>query len=91
MPRQYSTVCGHLTPTQPRHEDMRMDSTLDVTPEGSLSDLPAAVGGAEDSGREQRTQEAPENEVCVSFYYYSNLDRGNPQYLCKNSTWKRFE
>ena len=32
MPRQYSTMCGHLTPTQPRHEDIRMDSTLDVTP-----------------------------------------------------------
>ena len=28
IPRQSSTVCGHLTPTQPRHEDMRMDSTL---------------------------------------------------------------
>ena len=55
MPRQYSTVCRHLTPTQPRHKDIRMDSTLDVTPEGSLSDLPAAVGGAEDSRREQRT------------------------------------
>ena len=23
MPRQYSTVCRHLTPTQPRHENMR--------------------------------------------------------------------
>ena len=33
MPRQYSTMCGHLTPIQPRHEDIRMDSTLDVTPE----------------------------------------------------------
>ena len=32
IPRQYSTMCRHLTPTQPRHEDMRMDSTLDVTP-----------------------------------------------------------
>ena len=42
---------------------MRMDSTLDVTPEGSLSDLPAAVGGAEDSRREQRTQEASEIEM----------------------------
>ena len=30
IPRQYSTMCRHLTPTQPRHEDMRMDSTLDV-------------------------------------------------------------
>ena len=37
MPRQYSTPCGHLTPTQPRHENMRMDSTLNVTSEGSLS------------------------------------------------------
>ena len=54
MPRQYSTVSGHLMPTPPRHEDMRMDSTLNVTPEGSLSDLPAAVGGAEDSRREQK-------------------------------------
>ena len=51
MPRQYSTMCRYLTPTQPRHEDMRMDSTLDVTPEGSLSDLLAAVRGAEDSRR----------------------------------------
>ena len=33
MPRQYSTVSRHLTPTQPKHEDMRMDSTLNVTPE----------------------------------------------------------
>ena len=63
MPHQYSTVCGHLSPTQPRLEDMRMDSTLDVTPEGSLSDLPAAVGGAEDSRKEQKTQEASEIEM----------------------------
>ena len=53
IPTQYSTMCRHLTPTQPRHEDMRMDSTLDVTLEGSLSDLPAAVGGAVGSGGEQ--------------------------------------
>ena len=63
MPWQYSTVCGHLTPTQPRHKDMRKDSTLDVTPERSLSDIPAAVGGAEDSRREQRTQQVSEIEM----------------------------
>ena len=63
IPRQYSTVCRHLTPTQPRHEDMRMDSTLDVTPEGSLSDLSAAMGGAVGSRREQRAQEASEIEM----------------------------
>ena len=56
MPRQYSTVSRHLTPTQPKHEDMRMDSTLNVTPEGSLSDLPLAVGGVEESRRELETQ-----------------------------------
>ena len=55
IPRQYSTICRNLTPTQPRHEDMRMDSTLDVTPEGSLSDLPAAIGGTADSRRETRS------------------------------------
>ena len=62
IPRQYSTVCGHLTPTQPRHEDMRMDSTLDVTPEVSLSDLPAAI---DDMGFrwEQQAQEASEIEM----------------------------
>ena len=51
MPRQYSPVSRHFMPTPPRHEDMRMDSTLDVTPEGSLSNLPAAVGGVEEARR----------------------------------------
>ena len=63
MPRQYSTVSRHLTPTQPKHEDMRMDSTLNVTPEGSLSDLPAAVGDIEESRREHETQQTPEKEI----------------------------
>ena len=55
MPRQYSTASGHLAPTPPRHEDIRMDSTLDVTPEGSLSNLPAAVGGVEEAREELGT------------------------------------
>ena len=33
-----------MTPTTPRCEDMRLDLTLNVTPEGSLVDPPAAVG-----------------------------------------------
>ena len=61
IPREYSTMCGHLTPTQPRHEDMRMHSTLDVTTKGSHSDLLAAIGGASGCGREQ--QEASEIEM----------------------------
>ena len=63
IPRQYSTMCRHLTPTQPRHEDMRMDSTLDVTPEGSLNDLPAATRGDAGSRKEQQAQEASETEM----------------------------
>ena len=42
IPRQYSTPSGHLTPTQPRYEDMRMDSTSNATPEGSMNDIPTA-------------------------------------------------
>ena len=33
-----------MTPTTPRHEDMRLDPTLNLTPEGSLVDQPTAVG-----------------------------------------------
>ena len=40
-----------------------MDSTLDVTPEGSLSNLPAAIGGDKGFRREQQTQEASEIEM----------------------------
>ena len=48
---------------QPRHEDMSMNSTLNVTLDGSLSDLPAVVGDAEDSRREQETQQTTEKEI----------------------------
>ena len=47
-----------MTPTTPRHEDMRLDPTLNVTPEGSLIDLPAAVGNiAEDRERKNQLPE----------------------------------
>ena len=39
---------------------MRMNSTLNVTPEGSLSDLPAAVGGTKE------TAETPETHLKVA-------------------------
>ena len=42
---------------------MRMDSTLNVTPQGSLGDLPAATGGDADSRKEQQAPEAPEIET----------------------------
>ena len=63
MPRQYSTMSGHLTPSPPRHEDMRMDSTLNVTPEGSPSNIPAAVGGVEEAREEVGTHQTSEKKL----------------------------
>ena len=42
-PRQYSNIEGCLTPHTPRSEDMRLEQSLNVTPEGSLIDIPTAV------------------------------------------------
>ena len=39
---------------------MGMDSTLNVTPEGSLGDLPAAVGGTEET--REGTQQIPDDK-----------------------------
>ena len=63
IPRQYSTLCRCLIATQPRHEDMRMDSMLNVTPEGSLSDLPAATGVDAGFRKEHQAQETSETEI----------------------------
>ena len=60
IPQQYSTISGHLTSTPPIYKDMRMDLTLNVTPDGSLCDLPAAVGGTEE------TAETPETHLKVA-------------------------
>ena len=43
VPHQYSSIGGCLTPTTPRCEDMRLEPSLNVTPKGSLADIPAAV------------------------------------------------
>ena len=63
MPRQYSTVNGHLMLTPPKHGDMKMDSTLDLTPEESLSDLPVAVGGVEEAREELGTHKASKKKL----------------------------
>ena len=61
--RPYSTPYGHLIPTQPRYEDMRMDSTLNVTPVGSLYDIPTASRENVDLMEAQRMLEAPEQQM----------------------------
>ena len=46
-PHMYSTRDGRLTPTAPTYEDMRIETSLSVTPEESSAGLSAAVGGTE--------------------------------------------
>ena len=55
-PHQYSSIEGHLTPHTPRSEDMKLEPSLNVTPEGSLVDIPTVVK------RETREQ-IPEGET----------------------------
>ena len=57
VPQQHSTISGHLTPTLLRHEDMRLDPSLNVMPEGSLGDLPTAVNTEEAREREHQVPE----------------------------------
>ena len=56
VPHQYPSIEGCLTPNMPRGEDMRLEPSLNVTPKGSLTDIPAVVK------REMREQ-APEEEL----------------------------
>ena len=42
-PCQYSSIGGRLTPHMPRSEEMRLETSLNVTPEGSLVDIPTVI------------------------------------------------
>ena len=64
MPQQYSTISGHLIPTSLRHEDMRLDPSLDIMLEGSLGDLPTAVNG---EAREREHQVPEERSQGATF------------------------
>ena len=44
-PHMYSTRDGRLTPTVPTYEDMRIETSLSMSPEESSAGLSAAVGG----------------------------------------------
>ena len=67
-------------PTTPRHEDMRLDLSLNVTPEGSLGDLPSAVDHAEEDRMQEnqppreRSQTASSEtaNVCISDMHLKN-------------------
>ena len=56
VPHQYTSIDGRLTPNTPRGEDLRLEPSLNMTPEGSLADIPTAIE------REKKDQ-APEEEL----------------------------
>ena len=43
IPRQFTNIEGCLTPHTPQSDDMRLEPTLNVTPEGSLTDIPTVM------------------------------------------------
>ena len=55
-PQQYSSIEGCLTPHTPRSEDMKLEPSLNVTPEGSLVDIPTVV-------RRETKEQVPEGET----------------------------
>ena len=59
IPPMYSTIDGRLTPTAPKYEDMRTETSLNRIPEESMEGLSAAMGGIEED--EGGTQQPPDN------------------------------
>ena len=57
MPQQHSTIGGHLTITLLKPEDMKLEPSLNVMPEGFLGDLPNAVNAEENREREHQIPE----------------------------------
>ena len=53
---QYSSIEGCLTPHTPRSEDMKLEPSLNATPEGSLVDIPTVV-------RRETKEQVPEGET----------------------------
>ena len=55
-PHQYSSIEGQLTPHTPRSEDMRLEPSLNVTPEGSLVDISTVI-------KRETQEQVPEGEL----------------------------
>ena len=77
IPRQYSTPCGHLTLTQPRQDFMRMDCTLNITPERSQNgyNIPTTLKGDGDQSESQQTPRMSEQRVADNQPSATALDR----------------
>ena len=81
VPHQYTSIEGCLTPNMPRGEDMKSEPSLNVTPEGSLTDIPTVVK------RETREQ-APEEGLLgtSSETTYMEIPNTHVKTVCKSPT-----
>ena len=77
IPRQYSTPHEHLTLTKPRQDYMRMDSTLNITCEGSQNDydMLTTLRGDVDQSEYQQTCRMSEQGVADNQPSATALDR----------------
>ena len=55
-PCQYSSIEGQLTPHTPRSADMRLEPSLNVTPKGSMVDIPTVI-------KRETQEQVPEGEL----------------------------
>ena len=83
IPHQYTSIAGCLTPSMPRGEDMRLEPSLNVTPEGSLTDMPTVIK------REIREQ-APKEELLGTSSETTYLEIPNTcvKTVHKSPTWE---
>ena len=81
IPCQYSSIEGCLTPNTPRSEDMRLEPSLNVTPEGSFVDIPTVIK------REMREQ-VPEGDLLgtSSETTYMEIPNTHAKTIHKSST-----
>ena len=83
VPHQYTSIEGCLTPNMPRGEDMRLEPSLNVTPEGSLTDIPTVV-------KRERREPAPEEELLgtSSETTYIKIPTTHVKTVHKSPTWE---
>ena len=81
-PHVLSTKEGRLTPTAPTYEDMRIETSLSMTPEDSLEGLSAAVGGTE--GDQVRSPIAPNVKELVTTVAPPDLVETRPKIVSES-------
>ena len=76
IPRKYSTPCGHLISTQPRQDYMKIDSMLNITPEGSQNKyiILTTLRGDVDQTESQQTPRTSKQRVADNHPFATALD-----------------